>query len=103
MAVINKQQTLSLEVGGEIVISRPFDFEAMCLMNDKHSQGNCGKWTIAANALSYMFEGTKATTEVLKAANPTELANLCDRLWNMYVTELGKISKKKNADSPTAD
>ena len=101
-----KQRTLSFKLnGGEEVISRPFDFEAMCLMNDIHSQGDKGKFTICMNAVPYMFEGTKVTDKVLKNAGVTELGLLCDTLWGIYCEELVNLAKakndEKNTESPT--
>lgn len=104
MSVFN-QQTLSFNIGGEEVISRPFDFEAMCLMNDIHSQGGKGKYSICINALPYMFEGTKVTNDVLKKAEISKLAEVCDKLWEIYAREMQNISKSKskNAQSPVED
>ena len=100
-----KQQTLSFKVGGKTVVSRPFDFEAMCLMNDIHTQPNRGKYSICMNAVPYMFEGTKVTNEVLKSASIEDMTKLCDSLWEIYADELMSMakSKSKNAESRAAD
>jgi len=100
-----KQQTLSFEVRGEVIVSRPLDFEAMCLMNDIHTQPNRGKYSICMNAVPYMFEGTKVTNEVLRNASVEEMAKLCDDLWQMYNDVIVGISKKKskNVQSPAED
>lgn len=89
------QQVLSLKIENETVVSRPFDFEAMCLMNDIHAQGK-GKLSICANALGYMFEGTAVTDEVLARMELLELTALCNTLWGFYIDVLGRAAKNKN-------
>lgn len=101
-----KQQTLSFNVRGEEITSRPFDFEAMCLMNDVHMQGNKGKYSICANAIPYLFEGTKVTEETLKNAEISEIGVLCDSLWELYIETMKEIqtaSGQKNAQRPAED
>lgn len=98
-----KQRTLSFKVGGEVIVSRPFDFEALCLMNDIHAQQTKGKFSVCANALPYMFEGTKVTDEVLSNADVAEVGLLCEELWEIYAAELESMAKTKlkNTKRPT--
>lgn len=100
-----KQRTLSFNVGGEVIVSRPFDFEALCLMNDVHAYQTKGKFSICANAIPYLFEGTKVTNDVIENADVTELGVLCDELWDIYTTEIDNMAKAKlkNTKSPTRD
>lgn len=100
-----KQRTLSFNVGGEVIVSRPFDFEALCLMNDVHALQTKGKFSICANAIPYLFEGTKVTNDVLDNADVTEIGILCDDLWEIYSTEIDNMAKAKlkNTKSPTGE
>jgi len=104
MAEMN-QQTLSLKVEGETIVSRPFDFEALCLMNDIQSQPERGRYSICANALPYLFEGTKVTGDVLSRISTADKVVLCDELWEIYLREMQTIAgkKRKNAFRPAED
>lgn len=90
-----KQQTLSCKHKGEIIVSRPFDFEALCLINDMIMRGDKGKFSAAYNALPYMFEGTKITNEVISCMEMTELGLMCDELWGFYLEEIQRMSDMK--------
>ena len=87
------QHVLSFKDGDIKYVSKPFDFEALCIINDVHlSKGAKGPLRICRDALDYMFEGTDATQEVIDAMDVGVRADLCMKLWGFY-TEA--ISSKK--------
>lgn len=92
-----EQRVLSLEVDGNKIISKPWDFEAMCLVDDERNEGK-GNLSMAKNAVAYLFEGTDATEEVLNSAPPATLATFCQKVCNWYVSDMSQAVK--NAQSP---
>lgn len=87
------QQTLSIKVKGDEVISKPFDFETMCIVNDAHYSGKNGALNFCRDAVLYMFEGTKATEAVINALPVEEHSALCLKVWKIYTDILTKASK----------
>ena len=60
------QHTLTFVKDKIKYVSKPFDFEAMCIINDAHNDENKkGPLSICRDALDYMFEGTDATQDVI--------------------------------------
>ena len=54
------QHTLTFVKDKVKYVSKPFDFEAMCIINDAHNDENKkGPLSICRDALDYMFEGTE--------------------------------------------
>ena len=90
MAKETVQQTLSYKLGNETIISKPFDFEAFCLVDDMRysSSKALGPTHMGMLAVSYMFEGTRVTEKVLEAMPFTERAELCRQVSNMYLETL---------------
>ena len=83
------QKTLTITVDKKKIISKPVDFEAMCLINDEHNnEKNKGPLTICRGAVDYLFEGTEATQEVINALDLNTRTRLCIELWSMYVDTL---------------
>lgn len=88
------QKTLSIEKNGAKIISKPFDFEAMCLVNDAHNRSEKpGILRMCEDALLYMFEGTEADNELIKSLPVEEHSSLCLAVWDFYAEALS--SKKK--------
>ena len=93
---MKKQKTVKIKLGDNIVVSKPFDFEALCLINDVHGKGSVGKVNLGYAALAYMFEGTEVTQSVLDALPMTEKAAICTKIADFYIetlSEAGKYSK----------
>ena len=87
------QHTLSFSVGDRKYVSRVFDFEAMCIINDAHNDDTKnGPLNICKDALLYMFEGTEATEDIIKQADVSVLTDMCLKLWGFYAEALS--SKK---------
>ncbi len=88
------QRVLTFEIGDRKYVSKPFDFETMCIINDAHnSDERKGPLNICREAVSYMFEGTEATEEVINGLAPSAHARLCLELWSFYAEALS--SKKE--------
>ena len=88
------QHTLSFEVGDTKYVSRPFDFEAMCIINDAHiAEKKKGPFNMCRDAVDYMFEGTEADEEIINSLDAATRAELCLRLWRIYAEAL--TSKKE--------
>lgn len=80
------QHTLSFTVGDTKYVSRPFDFETMCVINDAHNdKEKRGPLNICRDAVDYIFEGTDATQEVINALGAEERTKLCMTLWGFYI------------------
>lgn len=83
------QHTLTFTVGDKKYVSKPFDFETMCIINDAHNdRDKRGPLNICRGAVDYIFEGTEATQDVIDALDVQEHARLCIELWGFYVDVL---------------
>lgn len=92
-----EQRVLCLHIDKEKIVSKPWDFEAMCLVDDaRRKQG--GDLSMGKEAVSYLFEGTSATENVLKTAPAAEMATACKKVCRWYVEDMAVASK--NAQSP---
>ena len=90
------QQTLKIEINKEAIISKPFDFEAMCLINDVHNSGEPkGYMSMCREAVTYLFEGTKATEDVLRKLPPAKMAALCGKIWGFYASAIEESAKNE--------
>ena len=70
-------------------VSKPFDFEAMCIINDAHNDENKnGPLNICREAVDYMFEGTDATQDIIDAIDVGTHSRLCMELWKFYIDAL---------------
>ena len=88
------QMTISVKIGEEEVISKPFDFEAMCLIDDARYGGEkSGPLNFCREVVPYLFDGTKATEKELKNLPPDVMAGLCNKVWSIYVEVMKKATK----------
>lgn len=88
------QNVLTFKIGDAKYVSKPFDFETMCIINDAHNDGEMkGPLNICRDAVDYMFEGTDATQDIIDALDAGERAAMCLKLWGLYVDALS--SKKE--------
>ncbi len=92
-----EQRVLCLEVEGKKIVSKHWDFEAMCMVDDARKDSK-GDLAMAKDAVAYLFEGTEATEEVLNSASPVELATFCQKVCGWYVEDMSQAIK--NAQSP---
>ena len=94
---MKKQNTLTVKVGEKNIVSNPFDFEAMCLVNDEQFKGR-GSIASGRSAIPYMFQGTAVTDAVLEAQPLDVITKLSLEVWNFYLEALASVNKKsKNA------
>lgn len=82
------QNTLSITIGKEKIVSKPWDFEALCMVQENQLNPDIrGIGKTCGGAVDHLFEGTKATQEVLDA-NPTEKMKLCQKVWAWYIEDM---------------
>lgn len=83
------QQTLTFTKDKKKYVSRTFDFETMCIINDAHNGGEKkGPINICKDALDYMFEGSEATQDIIDKLEVGTRSRMCIKLWDMYVEAL---------------
>lgn len=83
------QHTITFTKDKKKYVSKPFDFEAMCIINDAHNDDTKrGPLNICRDAVDYMFEGTEATQEVINNLDAAERTRLCIDLWGFYAEAL---------------
>lgn len=83
------QHTLTFTKDKTKYVSKPFDFEAMCIINDAHNDDTKnGPLTICRDAVDYMFEGTEATQDIIDTLDISERSKMCITLWGFYVDAL---------------
>lgn len=83
------QHTLSFTADNKKYVSRPFDFETMCIINDAHNdRDKRGPLNICRDAVDYIFEGTDATQDIINSLDAPTRAKLCVTLWEFYADAL---------------
>lgn len=87
------QKTISFTHKDEKYISKPFDFKALCLVNEKHVQNFQSAAMLCSDALDYLFEGTDADNSVLEAIPPAKRLELCREVWDLYIDALSETGK----------
>ena len=91
---MKKQKTVKIKLGDNIVVSKPFDFEAMCLINDVHGKGASGMINLGYPALAHMFEGTEVTQSVLDALPMDIKAAICTKIAEFYIETINAAAKQ---------
>lgn len=85
------KSTLTFTKNKKKYISKEFDFEAMCCINDVAFRNqDAGELRMCAGAVDYMFDGTGAPDMA-----PATKARLCREVWLMYLEAL--TSKNEEA------
>ncbi|MBD9026760.1 MAG: hypothetical protein EGR09_07785 [Clostridiales bacterium] len=83
------QHTLTFTHNKKKYVSKPFDFEAMCIINDAHNdESKNGPLNICRDAVDYMFEGTEATQDIINSLDVNTRSRLCIELWKFYIEAL---------------
>ena len=83
------QNTLNFTLDKKKYVSKPFDFETMCIVNDAHNDsGKRGPLNICREAVEYMFDGTEATVDVINKLDAGTHSKLCLDVWKMYTEAL---------------
>lgn len=69
--------------------SKPFDFKAMCLVNEGHNNEKFkGPLMMCDEAVKYLFDDAP-----LEKLSPGKRAALCTKCWSLYVEELNNSAK----------
>lgn len=89
------QYTLTFTVDKKKYISKPFDFEALCRVNDECVKDNATILRCGYKAVEYMFEGTEATEDILKRLPPSKAVNLSKKAWIFYTEAMEEASKNE--------
>ena len=99
------QHTLTFKHDNKKYVSKPFDFEAMCIINDAHNDENKnGPLNICREAVDYMFEGTDATQDIIDAIDVGTHSRLCmERVDNKKRVKGGNSSKSQPLRTLYAD
>lgn len=93
------QHTLTFTYDKKKYVSKKFDFETMCIINDAHNTGDMkGPLNICRNGVDYMFEGTEATQDIINALDVSERSRLCIELWGFYVEALSSKKAQGTAE-----
>ena len=88
------QKVLTFELNKKKYVSKPFDFEAFRLTNEKHLKGEVvGVASVTIDSVHYMFVGPEATDDVLMALPVPKLVEMCGKVWIWY----NEVLKVKNA------
>ncbi len=83
------QKTLTFNHKGKKYVSKPFDWKAMCLINEGHNdEKRNGPLMMCTEAADYMFEGTEATQDIIEELDLSQRTKLCTTLWTMYIDVL---------------
>lgn len=80
---------LKFKLDGKEYTSKPFDFKAMCLVNEGHNNEELnGPLMMCSAAVDYLFEGAP-----IDKLSPGKRASLCTQCWSLYVAELSNSEK----------
>ena len=98
------QRVLTFTYNKKKYTSKPWDFEAMCLVQEAQLSGAKGVCKTGGDAVDYLFEGTEATPDILNAALP-EKWNMCNTVIDWYFDDMKKLEEitAKNAAPPTEE
>ena len=88
------QNTISFELEGKKYVSKPFDFEAFCLINEAHvnsQEARASIYRLGGAAIDHMFEGTEATQDVIDKLPTAQRAKLALAVWEIYAAEIKNV------------
>ena len=97
------QKVLSLRVENKKIISKPWCFEAFCIMSDKKYEKE-NEFEAYMEAAAYLFLQTPVTDDILKNLPTADIKNIIDNIGAWYLDDLMQISKMNSikADSENA-
>lgn len=87
-----EQKVLYIKSGREKIVSKPWDFEAMCIVDDAKRTG-AGTIRAGMAAVYYLFSGTKATGDVIDGLPDAKKAELAMRVYAWYTDDTAKALK----------
>lgn len=84
------QRVLTFVYKKKKYISKPWNFQAACLINAKQLETEEGKKinvpAVCGDAVDYLFEGTEATADILEAAVSSKL-RMCHEAWSWFIDD----------------
>ena len=89
------QKVLVLKNENKTIISKPWCFEALCLINDSDITGDVSL-KIYMNVMMYLFEGTEATDEIILKLPVQELRKMAQKLNSWYMEDMISLLKIKD-------
>lgn len=105
------QRVLTFTFNKKKYISKPWNFEAFCRVQDIHTRRrfdsdgkDIGPYTdsigrIASDAVDYLFEGTEATQDILDTAVSDKM-RMCREVFRWYLEDMNAV---KNAEAPAEE
>ncbi len=88
------QKVLCINKDGKIIISAPWNFEAFCMLSDIDEKSKYGE---GIDVISYLFEGTEATDEVILKLSAEELYKMECLIKKWFFSDISLLmSLKKN-------
>ncbi len=82
------QRVLSFTDNKKKYISKAWDFEAMCRVQEIHVKRETDSiGRICSGAVDYLFEGTQATQDIIDA-NPADKMRMCREVWTWYLEDM---------------
>lgn len=88
------QTTLHFTKDNKKYVSKPFDFETACLINDRHAQNisapineKIGIMRMCFDGVLRMFDGTEATEDVIEGLSVKQKTEMCSKLFDIYTEE----------------
>lgn len=88
-----EQKRLRVKKGKKYISSKPWDFEAMCLVDDAKRENAGGGLRAGLGAVYYLFEGTEITDTELSAIAPGVMMRLCLDVMRWYAEEMQSALK----------
>ena len=88
-----EQSVLYIKIGRGKIISKHWDFEALCLIDDNIEKN--GIIAKCINSVSYLFEGTSATDEFLLSLPPKRIYEMCSTVWSWYLRDILTLQADK--------
>lgn len=86
------QKVLIIKIGKGKIISKPWSFEALCMVDDRRaSNSGGGVMRCCLGAVQFLFEGTKATDEFLMGLGHARLNDLCKQVWLWYMEDVQRL------------
>lgn len=82
-----EQKRLRIKKGKKHIHSKPWDFEAMCLVDDAKRENTSGL-RAGLGAVYYLFEGTEIANAELSALSPGLMMRLCMEVLRWYAEDM---------------
>lgn len=88
------QKVLSFVHKKKKYISKPWSFESACMIEKKYYETdennkriNVSEILLCGDAVDYLFEGTEATADILKAAVSSKM-RMCREMWTWFCDDI---------------